>query len=350
MASLTLSVLEIVFLFISAIVVGVVIHFFITTRRTLNKSLQDAKRGNGMDEWKLKYFNDFETKNKELDELKSKLSEISESTEIYEIEIEELRHQNKKLSQELDTAKKNPVVVNPEPSKSADLPKIADMNSSGTRNDYYEQLRLAQQSLIDHNEKISQLLQQVDVIRQSEEKSQEILRSNEELALQIDELNIQLAEKEQEIKQIKQKEHIGKEMSSMLDSAYSEFSSLQDRIRKLEAQLSSSKMLSIEYEDLKESYYKMSREYEDTKSKLSHYIQENHNLQAQLNKVEDKLSEANLQRQQLQKKVAYLEELNKDLQQMSETNKKLENQLKRLGELESKLNLVSEERDRLRGD
>ena len=71
-------------------------------------------------------------------------------------------------------------------------------------------------------------------------------------------------------------------------------------------------------------------------------------LQIELSKVEDKLSESNQQRQQLQKKVAYLEELNHDLHQMSEANKKLEGQIKRLGELESKLNIVAEERDRLR--
>jgi hypothetical protein len=71
-------------------------------------------------------------------------------------------------------------------------------------------------------------------------------------------------------------------------------------------------------------------------------------LQIELSKVEDKLSESNQQRQQLQKKVAYLEELNNDLHQMTDANKKLEGQIKRLGELESKLNIVAEERDRLR--
>jgi chromosome segregation ATPase len=137
-------------------------------------------------------------------------------------------------------------------------------------------------------------------------------------------------------------------MSAMLDDAYSEFNLLQNKIQKLESQLSSTRMVNIEYEDLKEAYYKVIRELDEQKNKTNHYLQENQVLQIELAKVEDKLSESNHQRQQLQKKVAYLEELNNDLHQMSEANKKLEGQIRRLGELESRLNLVSEERDRLK--
>lgn len=334
MSSLSLTIFEIVFLFISAIIVGIVIHFFLTTRKSLNKSLKEAKKTNGIDEWKLRYFNDFEIKNKEVEELKTQMMELIETSDIYKLEVEELRRQNKKLSEEIESAREvKPKLVN---------------HAAGGRLDYFEQLRVAQQSLVEHNEKIAMLLDQVDVIKETEEKNQEIQRYNEELAGQINDLRYVLTEKESEINQIKQKEQLTKEMTSMLDNAYNEFSVLQNKIKKLESQLSSSKMISIEYEDLKESYYKMSKEFEDTKSKLSHYLQENHNLQATLNKTEDKLSEANLQRQQLQKKVAYLEELNKDLQQMSDANKKLEGQLRRIGELESMLNLVAEERDKLK--
>jgi chromosome segregation ATPase len=167
---------------------------------------------------------------------------------------------------------------------------------------------------MDHNAKISQLLEQVDVIKETEEKSQEILRSNEELSMQIKDLKYMIFEKEEEINHIKEKEHITSEMSAMLDSAYSEFNTLQGKIHKLESQVSSSKMMNIEYEDLKEAYYKVIRELDESKNKINHYLHENQVLQIELSKVEDKLSESNQQRQQLQKKVAYLEELNNDLQ------------------------------------
>ena len=83
------------------------------------------------------------------------------------------------------------------------------------------------------------------------------------------------------------------------------------------------------------------------KIKINTLTIENQHLQAQATEVEDKLREANFQKQQLQKRSAYLEELNSDLQVVSDANKKLEAQLRRVGELESMLNVVAEERDQL---
>jgi len=330
MGSLTLSVFEITFLFICAIVVGIVIHFFITSRRNLDKTMKAAMpKTNGLDEWKLKYFNEMEARQKEIDEIKQRLLDADESNKIYQMEIEELRRQNKKLGSE------------PELSKS-----IKPQNE--TKPDYLDQLRQAQESLLEHNRKISQLLDQVDVIKESEEKTLEIQKSNKELNTQINDLKYLLEEKEEEINKVRQRENITSEMNSMLDNAYSEFNVLQGKLQKLELQLSSSKMINIEYDDLKESHYKMTREFDETRNKLNHYLQENQNLQIQLEQTENKLSEVNMQRQQLQKKVSYLEELTNDLQQMSEANKKLEHQIKRMGELESMLNVVAEERDKLR--
>jgi chromosome segregation ATPase len=106
-------------------------------------------------------------------------------------------------------------------------------------------------------------------------------------------------------------------------------------------------LVSLEYEDLKETYRKISREHEEQKVKLNSITNDNQQLQSQLMETEEKLRETNFQRQQLQKRVAYLEELNNDLQQVSDANKKLEVQLKRIGELESMLNMAAEERDQM---
>ena len=331
MGNINLSLFEVIILFFCALVIGFVVQLFIASRRKMKTDLEKTARSasSGLDEWKLKYLNEAEIKDKEIADLKNRVLDVTESKRIYEIEIEELKSQVRRLNLDVQQAKTE-----------KPLPQ--------TKTDYYEQLRQAQQSLMDHNAKISQLLEQVDVIKETEEKSQEILKSNEELSMQIKDLRYMLGEKEDEINQIKQKEHLTKEMSSMLDSAYSEFNILQSKIHKLESQISSSKMVNIEYEDLKEAYYKVVRELDEQKNKTNHYLLESQALQIELEKTEDKLSESNQQRQQLQKKVAYLEELNNDLHQMSDANKKLEGQIKRLGELESRLNIVSEERDRLR--
>jgi len=79
--------------------------------------------------------------------------------------------------------------------------------------------------------------------------------------------------------------------------------------------------------------------------KLEEVMNENQHLRLQLNDVEDKLSDSNLQRQQLQKKVLFLTDLNNDMQSVSDTNKKLQTELRRIGELESMLNMMAEERD-----
>ena len=74
---------------------------------------------------------------------------------------------------------------------------------------------------------------------------------------------------------------------------------------------------------------------------------ENGRLYETINVTENKLSEANLQRQQLIKKVHFLEEMAHDMQQMSDTNRKLKAELRLVAELESMLHLITEERDTL---
>ena len=150
-----------------------------------------------------------------------------------------------------------------------------------------------------------------------------------------------------EIVNIKKKEHLTKEMTSMLDNAYNEFNVLQSKMQKLEVQANSSKLLSMEYEDLKEGHRKITKDFDEQKNKLTILTNDNQHLHARLIETEEKLRESNFHRQQLQKRVSQLEELNNDLQAVSDANKKLEVQLKRIGELESMLNMAAEERDQL---
>jgi DNA repair exonuclease SbcCD ATPase subunit len=187
----------------------------------------------------------------------------------------------------------------------------------------------------------------IEAIRDAEEKQRVILKNNEELSLQISGLQMKLADKDKEIIDIRKKEVLTKEMTSMLDNAYSEFNVLQSKMQKLETQANSYKMISMEYEDMKESHRRMSHDFEEQKIKLVNLVADHQQVQAQLMETEEKLRESNFQRQQMQKRVTYLEELNTDLQAVSDANKKLENQLKRIGELESMLNMAAEERDQL---
>ena len=327
MPTLSLTIIEILVLMTGAVVLGVTIHFFITSRKNFKTSANPPKQDKALDEWKLKYFNDIEFRDKELIALKEKLTDVEEANQINAIEAEEVKKENKKLLAELQTLRKQA--------------------PQGEKPGFVEQLREAKASLAEHNEKINLLLSQIDAVKESEEKQEEILRNNEALAGQIAELKSLLSDREKEVNAIRQKETLTKEVNMMLDSAYSEFNALQHKIQKLETQLNSSKMVNLEFEDLKEAHYKLTRDLEDQKLKYATVSTQNQQLQTELNDAETKLREANFQRQQLQKRVSYLEELNQDLQVVSEANKRLEGQLKRLGELESMLNIVSGERDDL---
>jgi chromosome segregation ATPase len=384
--TLNLSIIELAVLFFCAVTLGIVIHFFITSRRSLKSSSPESEKNKQtVDEWKLKYFNEVERKEQETEEVKKLLDEAEDGIRIYKEEIEELRKQQKRMQSELESEQITVVVdewklkyFNEVESKEKEMEELRSLlleaqernelskaeieglrkqqrliqselaltqkaGATGGKPNYIEQLRIAQASLVEHNEKINQLLENIEAAKESEEKQKLMEEENAGLMNQIKDLKYILSEKEIEIHNIRQKENLTKEMTSMLDSAYSEFNTLQSKMHKLESQLASNKMISLEYEDLKEEHIKVLHGYEDYKSKVQTMTAENQQLTFRLNEIEDKFREANFQRQQLQKRVSYLEELNNDLQVVADANKKLEHQLRRIGELESMLNVVSEE-------
>lgn len=328
MASLSLSFIELSLLLFVAIVLGVTIHFFLSSRRSLKTSgAATEKVRKSLDDWKLKYFSEMELKDRELSGIKQQLAESEEERNINSIEIEEQRRHNKLLKTELERLQKN-------------IPQVE-------RHDYLDQLKQAQQNLKEQHEIINQLFEQIDDVKVAEEKQKGLVKSNEELSEQVSELKTLLYQREKELSVTRQKETMSKEMTSMLDNAYSEFSILQEKIQKLESDAGSANMLNMEHANLKESYYKLQKDFEDQKLKLAGLTTQNQNLATQLAEAEENFKESDFQRHQLQKRVVYLEELNKDFQMIADANKKLEVQIKHIGELESMLNVVSEERDNL---
>ena len=330
MPTLSLTIVEIIVLMLGAIVLGITIHFFIVSRRNLRSAVPlTPKTNKAAEEWKNRYNSDLEIKEKEIAALRKSLEEEKENSNIFSIEAEEQQLKNKKLKEELAAAK----LIQP----------VGDT----IKPDFTDQLRDAQKSLTDQNEKLGLLLGKIEKLKGSAEKQDDIKQENEELSNRVMELETRLLEKEKEISNIRQKAHLTKEMSSMLDNAYNEFQVLQSKIEKLELQASGSKINSVELANIKEENLKNSRDLEESRQKLQIALTENQQLKTKAVTLEDDLKEAGFLQQQLEKKVAYLEELNNDLQAVSDTNKKLEGQIKRIGELESMLNMLAEERDQL---
>ena len=79
MGHLSLSGLEIILLLFTAVVLGITIHFFIISRRGLRSSpIEIDKVNKKLEEWKQKYFNDIELKERERAVLKQQLAEAEE--------------------------------------------------------------------------------------------------------------------------------------------------------------------------------------------------------------------------------------------------------------------------------
>ena len=79
MPTLQLSVIEVIILMLGAITLGITIHFFLISRKSLKDVTSDAngKVLRELEVWKLKYFNDTELRDKELEDLRYKLSVAS---------------------------------------------------------------------------------------------------------------------------------------------------------------------------------------------------------------------------------------------------------------------------------
>ena len=183
-------------------------------------------------------------------------------------------------------------------------------------------------------------------VEELENEGKEELRSqNKELQEKIEHLEELIDKKESDIETLKQQAASSQKMAARIEEVYAEFEQLQAKMSLLEKQANRANNLAIELEDTKGSFEALHKELARKQARLEEVMEENQNIKEDLNLMEDKLSEANFQRQQLQKKVQFLTDLNNDMQSLSDTNKKLQTELRRIGELESMLNLMAEERD-----
>ena len=200
--------------------------------------------------------------------------------------------------------------------------------------EYLAQLSTAQISLVDHNQRITRLLEQIELLKESERKHHDTKQLNESLQAQLRDFRQALSQKEAEIKQIRQQQLLIHELKERLEKAYDEYNVLQDNLQKLETHISKPQNRTFEYDELQQAYFKLTKECDEIKTKHLSMLEENQRLSRLLADTEDKLRESNFQRQQFARKVSFLEELNNDLQELSGHHKKLESQMRRIGEIE----------------
>ena len=327
---LTVRLPEIIIFLLGALVLGFTIHYFWSAKKSIrfDRSSNSEEGINENDNWKLKYYNDMDMQEKGLQQLRERLAEAQENEQILTIEIEELQKQVK-------AAENKPA------------PEAKPITSS---DDYLTQLKSAQENLFQHNQHINRLLEQIQLLKESERKYLDLQRTNMQLNDQVASLNKMIIEKDAEISRMLQQHRLTNEINERMEKAYSEFNTLQDKLHKLEGYLNQPHSKKIDYDELHKSYFRLTKEYDEAKGRQSSLWDENQRLSRILADTEDKLREANFQRQQLQRKLQFLEELNKDLQEVSEHNKKLESQMRRLSEMESLLSKSIPEKKDIHGD
>jgi len=315
--TLTVRLPEIIIFLVGALILGFTLHYFWTSRGAIRIQKPVADEGiNENDNWKLKYYTDMEIQEKTLQKLRERLSESEENEKIFQLESEELREEVNSLTEKYARSE-------------------AQIKPPTQTDDYLQQLKTAQDNLFQYNQHINKLLQQIQMLKESEKKYQDLQHQHNVLNEQLSGLYRQLAEKETEISRIMQEQRMVLEMNERMDKAYADFSHMQEKLRKLEQYLEQPHSKRIEYDQLQETYFKLSREFDEVKGKQMALFDENQRLSRILADTEDKLKEANFQRQQYQKKMLFLEELNRDLQEATEQHKKMESQLRRISEMES---------------
>lgn len=139
-------------------------------------------------------------------------------------------------------------------------------------------------------------------------------------------------------------ESLSKEMTERLEKAYEEFNFLQERINKIHSQVIDPTKRNFEFDELEQSYFRLTKEYDELKIRHITLMDDTQRITRALADSEEKLRDANFQKQQLSKKVLFLEELANDLQQLSGHHKKLEGQLRRISEIESLMSRTAQDK------
>src|SRR5580698_11510957 len=332
---LTVGLPEIIICELGALILGFTIHFFWNSKKDLDLNQPDQNTGiSENDNWKLKYYNDMDMQERAQQQLRERLAEARENEQILNIEVEEIK-------KELHSSKHRYSSIQNEHHYSDDR---ATNQATTEATDYFSQLKSAQEDFTEHNKQITRLLEQIDLLREFEKKYLDTLKTNSQLNDQLSDLRKSVSENENEINHMRHQQRLTEEMASRLDRAYSEFNLLQDKLQKLDSHVVQSRSGS-DYEELQLTYFKLTKDLDELKTRDGSLWEENQRLSRILADTEDKLKEANFQRQQLQKKVTFLDELNGDLQQISEHNKKLESQLKRISEMETLLTKSNPEKN-----
>ena len=315
---ISVGIVEIIVFQIGAIVLGFAIQMFLTSRKNTKLQLlqgTDSAATLEADEWKLKYFNDTEDLEKRLLKMQHELKLAHDNEQFMAMEIDSVRQEREELLE-----------------SHAELVAPAKQTT-----EYLQELQDAQQHMMQHNQRMQHLLTQIENLKHMEQKHLELVHANDLLTKQMADMRVQLVEKENDIRALRQQSRLGEEMQQRLEKVYADYNGLLEKMHKLEGHVAHSQKEGSSYAEMQDSYFKVTKELDELKLKYLNLLDDSQRNTRTLADVEDKLRESNFQRMQLQKKASYLEELNQDLQQVAEHHNKLHSQMRRISEIEQLL-------------
>ncbi|RYF92493.1 MAG: hypothetical protein EOO00_07210, partial [Chitinophagaceae bacterium] len=256
---IAVSFVEILIFQIGAIILGFSIHFFWTSRKTQpangERPVLAGSSLNPGNEWRLKYVEETEARQKFEKQIRKELEMTRDNESILVIELEEAKKEIDKLEEQIRLS-----------AKTEEQPQAET---------YLAQLHVAHNHLHEHNQSITKLLEQIDMLKESEKKHISTQQVNEELHATIHELRRNLFDKENEIRMVRQQQHLTQEIHERLNKAYTDYNSIQDNISRLKTYIAKPENRNFEYEDLQQSFFRLTNEFDGVKLKQHAMLEEN---------------------------------------------------------------------------
>lgn len=280
----TIGVPEVVIFLLAAILFGFSIHFYWSRKSvpSLSETIPPDEKISEEDQWRLQFYEQIEKHEKTQERLEKEIARMSEAEKLLLRELEETKAEVLRLEKLLEKA-----TISDQPSLPLPAQQLQQQPQPAPPSKNLTNLVVAQQNL---------------------------------------------------------NEFLSKEMTERLEKTYEEFNFIQDRIQKIQEEILDPHKRKFEFKELEEAYFRLTKEYDELKLKHLGLMEDIQRLHRNAADTEEKLRDANFQKQQLTKKVVFLEELANDLQQVSGHHKKLEGQLRRITEIETLLARTAQEK------
>ena len=316
---ISIGLIEVIIFQIGAVILGFAIHFFVASRKSLQSAkttaLPSENEISEADEWRLRYYEQKDLQKKWEEETRQEMEEKEQHAQYLSKKVEEVRNlleikrqeeftlreqfeeANAKLEdtmlheeallQELrdlkvSLASKTDIELEQKRKLEEALSELSTTRASIPAEvqpgEYLAQLAAAQTNLLDHNNRITRLLEQIEMLKESERKHLDTMQVNETLQMQPRDFRQALNDKESELKQIRQQQLLIHELKERLEKAHVEYNVLQAQLQKLQSHISKPQSRSFEYEELQQSFFKLTKECDEIKMRQLSLLEENQRL------------------------------------------------------------------------